>query len=490
MVEQIEIEITDSSKKMYDAFILIMILCFFNCMFFISQLLQIVFLQKIRRTYTFPTISFFTDFIMIVMSAINISWTVETIQRNVNIAGVSEAENGQRIIANLMGNVEFKFEYIYAVIIVCLIWRILEIVQFQSEIGPLVKIVEKMLGDFLNFILLYLILILMFAIIGNINFIFELKEFKGLFVSSLTVLDASIGNYNFEIFNSIANNDFLIIFGDLYIVAVVLTFNILILNLMIAILSNTYNMFDTKSTGLYLSKILQARDDMQFDENYGALLLTMAPMNCVVLPFVPYALIAKPSPRLNTFVMILQYSVFIIVVYFAFLICSCAMIPFAFLKTLLIKAQSIMRAPSVLEKLMTLWWVLCYMVMGIPNLVFGILTDFFYFWANNFRSNLKKIIIVRKESTITNESIRFFTNFCSKYNEEKVRAIYCKDTVKTMRQKYLIKENIQYLLFGQFVGQNATSLNSAKGTNILKSTKTSNLKAYKNRIEELENTAD
>jgi len=46
-------------------------------------------------------------------------------------------------------------------------------------------------------------------------------------------------------------------------------------------------MFDTKSTGLYLSKILMSRDEMQFDENYGAFLLTMAPLNCIVLPFVP-----------------------------------------------------------------------------------------------------------------------------------------------------------------------------------------------------------
>jgi hypothetical protein len=127
----------------------------------------------------------------------------------------------------------------------------------------------------------------MFAIIGNINFLFDLKEYHGLFESCLTVLDASIGNYDFNLYNSIEGKEFLQIFGDFYIIAIVVTFNILILNLIIAILSNTYNMFDTKSIGLYLSKILQARDDMEFDENYGALLLCMAPLNFIVLPFVP-----------------------------------------------------------------------------------------------------------------------------------------------------------------------------------------------------------
>lgn len=57
-----------------------------------------------------------------------------------------------------------------------------------------------------------------------------------------------------------------------------------------------------------------------------------------------------------------------------------------------------------------------------------------------------------------------------------------------MRKKYLIKENIQYLLFGQFLKGKGSSSLGTDGTNLLKNTKTSNLKAYKNRIAELENT--
>ena len=75
---------------MYNAFILIMVLNFFNCMFFISQILQIIFLKKIGRTYTFPTISFFTDIALLMCSIINISWTVTKIQPNIDIAGVSD----------------------------------------------------------------------------------------------------------------------------------------------------------------------------------------------------------------------------------------------------------------------------------------------------------------------------------------------------------------------------------------------------------------
>lgn len=93
--------------------------------------------------------------------------------------------------------------------IACLIMKIIDIIQFTSEIGPLVKIVGKMVGDFMNFLILYALLVIMFAIVGNINFVLDLNEFHGLFESTLTVLDASIGNYDFALFSQIQRNSFL-----------------------------------------------------------------------------------------------------------------------------------------------------------------------------------------------------------------------------------------------------------------------------------------
>lgn len=33
--------------------------------------------------------------------------------------------------------------------------------------------------------------------------------------------------------------------------------------------------------------------------------------------------------------------------------------------------------------------ILIYTVFGIPLLIMGLFSDFYYFWANNFRANLK-----------------------------------------------------------------------------------------------------
>ena len=62
---------------------------------------------------------------------------------------------------------------------------------------------------------------------------------------------------------------------------VVVAFNILLINLIIAILANTYNIFDERSKGLYLSKILSTRDELGYDEYLGAFLTSMPPLNAI-----------------------------------------------------------------------------------------------------------------------------------------------------------------------------------------------------------------
>tara|TARA_B110000285_G_C15119051_1_gene615952 strand:- start:1037 stop:1303 length:267 start_codon:yes stop_codon:yes gene_type:complete len=84
---------------------------------------------------------------------------------------------------------------------------------------------------------------------------------------------------------------------------------------------------------------------------------------------------------------------------------------------------------------MALAEILVFVVIGIPLQIMGLGSDFYYFWANNFRSNLKQIIIVRKQSKVTNDTIRMLTMFCSNYNHEKIKALNCVSTIKIFRER-------------------------------------------------------
>ena len=79
-----------------------------------------------------------------------------------------------RIFANFGENIDYPFQYLFALNVICLIFRITVMLQFSESIGPLVKIVSKMFDDFYNFLILYFLLAIMFTTIANLNFIYTL----------------------------------------------------------------------------------------------------------------------------------------------------------------------------------------------------------------------------------------------------------------------------------------------------------------------------
>jgi len=80
-----------------------------------------------------------------------------------------------------------------------------QVIQFNSEIGPLLKIVQKMANDFINFMVIYVLLLIMFSIVGNLNFLFDCPEFATLFDSFIVLMDSSMGNYDFGVMAQIEN---------------------------------------------------------------------------------------------------------------------------------------------------------------------------------------------------------------------------------------------------------------------------------------------
>jgi len=194
-------------------------------------------------------------------------------------------------------------------------------------------------SDFLNFLTIYIILIVMFTIVGNINFLLYCEEFNHLFTSLVTIMDASMGNFEFALFEAIDDPEKIILknAGMVYIFLTVLIFTILILNLIIAILSNTYNVFADKSAGLYLSKILSQRDSSSYDENFGAFLSALTPLNIVLIPFVPYGMWTQDNPVFNNRIMKLQYVVFMLIMFFLFVVVSLVLIPTAYVQSVLLK---------------------------------------------------------------------------------------------------------------------------------------------------------
>ena len=77
-------EIRINSDSMYTAFTYIYLLCWFNLMFFSAHVKQMIFLRKLDRVYPFPTIGFFTDLILFVLSVYTINWIQKNIRKGID----------------------------------------------------------------------------------------------------------------------------------------------------------------------------------------------------------------------------------------------------------------------------------------------------------------------------------------------------------------------------------------------------------------------
>ena len=115
-------------------------------------------------------------------------------------------------------------------------------------------------------------------------------------------------------------------------------------NLIIALLSKTYNMFDSNSNGLFLKKILSKRDELTDDEFCGSFLMSLPPIDCLQLFIVPFAVTLKyGSPllgKMNKIMTLMKYVIFMSILFVIFVAISVAMIPLSWLKGIADKIQT------------------------------------------------------------------------------------------------------------------------------------------------------
>ena len=123
----------------------------------------------------------------------------------------------------------------------------------------------------------------------------------------------------------------------------VIVFNMLLINFIVAILANTYNLFDLRSNGLYLSEILNKRDELLYDESYGSFFAAIPPINAIQLPMIPAAMLMRTGHpmliKVNDFIMKIQYCIFMLVFFGIFIAVSIFLIPVAWVMSIIDKLK-------------------------------------------------------------------------------------------------------------------------------------------------------
>lgn len=128
--------------------------------------------------------------------------------------------------------------------------------------------------------------------------------------------------------------------------------------------------------------------------------------------------------------------------FLVFLVAPDVLLPFAYLKSLLYKLKEILNSQTTLYYAKSIAEIVFFLILGLPVSLLIFITDCFYFWKNNFRDNLKKIVIEREPSTITNYSIYKIKKLCEKYTSHRIKVVFSMDYAKKLRDDLDINSSL------------------------------------------------
>ena len=143
-----------------------------------------------------------------------------------------------------MGNVSlnviddtFHFDYLMAVIAALYWFRCIVLLRLSEVFGPLLVMIVVMFKVMISFFVIYFLGLLTFASVGTLT-LAESVNFRDLFESFRIYLMASLGNFDIIQYDNLEG--WKKYYAILLHVLVLFFFLILILNLLIAILSDEY----------------------------------------------------------------------------------------------------------------------------------------------------------------------------------------------------------------------------------------------------------
>ena len=87
-----------------------------------------------------------------------------------------------------------------------------------------------------------------------------------------------------------------------------------------------------------------------------------------------------------------QYAIYMLIPFTQFVVVSLLLIPAAWVIGIKDKLSQVNSMKNKNDKMMN---VFIFIPFGIPILLCDLLTDCFYFWVNNFKTDLRKVIIER-----------------------------------------------------------------------------------------------
>ena len=189
------------------------------------------------------------------------------------------------------------------------------------------QVIKNMVFDLMSFFFILLFVLLIFATLLFSFFNSSVLENQNFLDVIFSLLGAAFGNFNLTLDNSysLAYSIILLVF--------MFFFTIILFNLLIAILSNTYTNMIEKGNMEYGYVLYQNKKYKKYDKKYGALILFPAPLNLFLVPFI-FNYLKNPNEFLNMLLVKFGYILMLLLFSILFIVINCIIIPFSWIKIL------------------------------------------------------------------------------------------------------------------------------------------------------------
>ena len=181
--------------------------------------------------------------------------------------------------------------------------------------------------------------------------------------------ECALGSFNFGIYDQLGIGSMKYYYGMTFHSIVLLTNMLIVLNVVIAIMADTYSDLYVLRIGLYNRAIIKAIPSYKNNKYYGAMISAPIPFNILTFFLIPIFCCIKDKTKLKRFNLLLTKLIYLPISIFTslfFILINILLIPVAYLKTLIHKIALMYRMPAHLKRFIAF---VIYLILGLPMLV-------------------------------------------------------------------------------------------------------------------------
>ena len=419
-------------------------LSFLALTFPLKVFLEMLFAFKSRRIFHFLTATNILDISIFIVFFIRLIFEFNYYRSGL-VDGASDGYNGVIYYKNIyMYRDDGNFlSYLYSIGSAWLWLRILLLFRLTKFLGPIVKMIQNMMYDITIFMILFGIELIIFASIGTLLFS-SISDYSDLYTTIKTLFEVAMGSWDFSVLSSNNKSAYL---GDIFTFFVVIINNILLLNLLIAILASTYALLENKKNVMYIIEILKLRSSLEYDKNCSSLVSAFPPLNFIIALFSPFIVCMKNSSWLNTILFHIEYLPLLVLISAVYWTLNILLIPIAYFKGIFINMYFIFNEEQETTFAYRIFRFIVFLFFGIPLLLLNFISDLIVFLIHCYQRNLNYRKVQKKSLLIYQKHYLLLQHKFEEDFKNGITVIHFKEMSLYMRDKMDVINYIQSLIF-------------------------------------------